>query len=92
MCHFVPFGSRAWKLLTADLPEARPTANSATIIGKQIEGWNVEQISLVGGTSCLTGIEKAIETRLGVPVYKPKNPMFVTPLGIALNCKQEERY
>ena len=64
----------------------------ATIISRQIEGRNVSQISLVGGTSCLTGIEKAIETRLGVPVYKPKNPMFVTPLGIALNCKQEERY
>ena len=64
----------------------------ATIIKGQIEGRNVEQISLVGGTSCLTGIEEAIEKRLDVPVYKPKNPMFVTPLGIALSCKQEERY
>ena len=64
----------------------------ATIIRGQIEGWNVDSISLVGGTACLTGIEDAVEKRLGIPVYKPKNPMFVTPLGIALSCKQEERY
>ena len=25
----------------------------------------------------------------GVPTHKPKNPMFVTPLGIALSCKPE---
>ena len=64
----------------------------ATIIRGQIEGRNVESICLVGGTSCLTGIEGAIEKRLGIPVYKPKNPMFVTPLGIALSCKQEIMY
>ena len=64
----------------------------ATIIRKQIEGRNVESICLVGGTSCLTGIEGAIEKRLGIPVYKPANPMFVTPLGIALSCKQEIMY
>lgn len=64
----------------------------ATIIRHQIEGRNVDSICLVGGTSCLTGIEKALEKRLGIPVYKPKNPMFVTPLGIALSCKQEEMY
>lgn len=64
----------------------------ATIIRKQIEGRNVETVCLVGGTACLTGIEGAVEKRLGLPVYKPKNPMFVTPLGIALSCKQEEMY
>ena len=64
----------------------------ATIIKRQIEGHDVDSICLVGGTACLTGIEKALEKRLGIPVYKPKNPMFVTPLGIALSCKQEEMY
>ena len=64
----------------------------ATIIRRQIEGHDVDSICLVGGTACLTGIEKALEKRLGIPVYKPKNPMFVTPLGIALSCKQEEMY
>ena len=64
----------------------------ATIIRRQIEGRNVDSICLVGGTACLTGIEGAIEKRLGIPVYKPKNPMFVTPLGIALSCKQEILY
>ncbi len=64
----------------------------ATIIRGQIQGRNVDSICLVGGTACLTGIEKAIEKRLGIPVYKPQNPMFVTPLGIALSCKQEEMW
>ncbi len=64
----------------------------ATIVKKQIEGWDVDSICLVGGTACLTGIEGALEKRLGLPVYKPDNPMFVTPLGIALSCKQEEMY
>jgi ethanolamine utilization protein EutJ len=64
----------------------------ATIIRGQIEGRSVDSICLVGGTACLTGIEGAIEKRLGIPVYKPKNPMFVTPLGIALSCKQEIMY
>ena len=50
----------------------------------------VKEIYLVGGTCCLTGIESIIEKRTGLPTRKPQNPMFATPLGIALNCKQLE--
>ena len=50
----------------------------------------MEEISLVGGTCCFTGIEEMIEKRTGIYTHKPKNPMFVTPLGIALSCRQEE--
>ena len=51
---------------------------------------DVPQLVLVGGTSCLTGIEKEIEQLTKIPTYKPQNPLFVTPLGIALNCVAEE--
>ena len=61
----------------------------SSIINEHIKDYNVKEISLVGGTSCLTGIEKIIEKQTGVPTYKPQNPMFVTPLGIALSCTQE---
>lgn len=61
----------------------------AHIINQHVKGYDVEQISLVGGTCCLTGIEDIIEKKTGIFTHKPKNPMFVTPLGIALSCTQE---
>lgn len=61
----------------------------ASIISKHIEGYDVREISLVGGTCCLAGIEKIIEKQTGIFTHKPRNPMFVTPLGIALGCTQE---
>jgi len=61
----------------------------ASIISKHITGYNVEELILVGGSACLDGIEDIIEKRTGVPTRKPKNPMFVTPLGIALSCLGE---
>lgn len=61
----------------------------AYIINQHIKDYDVEQISLVGGTCCLTGIEDIIEKKTGIFTHKPKNPMFVTPLGIALSCTQE---
>ncbi len=64
----------------------------ASIISQHIKDFDVQEISLVGGTSCLTGIETIIEKQTGVSTHKPRNPMFVTPLGIALGCTQEGRY
>ena len=62
----------------------------SSIITNHVSGDPVEEISLVGGTCCFTGIEEMIEKRTGIYTHKPKNPMFVTPLGIALSCRQEE--
>ena len=71
------------------MPVVRPVIDKvATIISRHIEGHDVDAIALVGGTCCFTGIEGVIEKRTGVPTHKPKNPMFVTPLGIALSCKE----
>lgn len=62
----------------------------SSIITQHISDYDVQELSLVGGTCCLTGIEKIIEKKTGVFTHKPENPMFVTPLGIALSCRQEE--
>lgn len=71
-------------------PVLKPVIEKVSaIISQHIEGYDVEQLSLVGGTSCLQDIEKTIEDRTGIFTHKPRNPMFVTPLGIALSCKQE---
>ncbi|ALS38399.1 ethanolamine utilization protein EutJ [Enterococcus rotai] len=61
----------------------------SSIIIQQTQGYNVEGIYLVGGTACLKNIETIIEKVTGIPTYKPTNPMFVTPLGIALSCTDQ---
>ena len=75
------------------MPVLKPVVEKvASIINYHIKGHDVKQIVLVGGTSCLTGIEDIVEKQTGIPTYKPANPMFVTPLGIALSCGQEIIY
>ncbi|PHR28811.1 MAG: ethanolamine utilization protein EutJ [Desulfotalea sp.] len=70
------------------LPIVRPVVQKmASIVKKHIAGHKVSEIYLVGGTCCLTNMEKIMEKEIGLPVYKPANPFLVTPLGIALNCK-----
>lgn len=72
------------------LPVLKPVIEKvSSIISRHIAGWEVDGIYLVGGTCCLTGIEGIIEKKTGIPTYKPGNPMFVTPLGIARNCTAE---
>lgn len=72
------------------LPVLRPVVEKiATIINQHIKGHDVKEISLVGGTCCLTGIEGIIEKKTAIFTHKPQNPMFVTPLGIALSCTQD---
>ena len=73
------------------MPVLQPVIEKvSSIISQHIKDFDVQELSLVGGTCCLTGIEDVIQKRTGVFTHKPKNPMFVTPLGIALSCGQEE--
>jgi ethanolamine utilization protein EutJ len=70
------------------LPNIKPVVQKvASIIKRHIKDYEVSDIYLVGGTCCLTEIEKLIEKETGIPTHKPANPMFVTPLGIAMNCE-----
>ena len=73
------------------LPVLRPVMEKVSaIISDHIAPHDVQAIALVGGTCCLTGIEEVIGKKTGIYTHKPKNPMFVTPLGIALNCRVED--
>lgn len=45
-------------------------------------------IYLVGGTSCFPGIVEVIAAETGLEVALPVNPLLVTPLGIALDCRR----
>lgn len=69
------------------LPILKPVIEKVgSIINIHVKDHHVKEISLVGGTACLEGIEEVIEKQTKIYTYKPKNPMFVTPLGIALSC------
>jgi ethanolamine utilization protein EutJ len=72
------------------IPVLKPVVEKiASIINQHVKGYDVSEISLVGGTCCLAGIEDIIEKKTGIFTHKPENPMFVTPLGIALSCTQD---
>ena len=72
------------------LPVLKPVVEKvSSIINQHIKNYQVDGIYLVGGTCCLTGIEGIIEKKTGITTYKPRNPMFVTPLGIALSCTKD---
>jgi ethanolamine utilization protein EutJ len=60
----------------------------ASIVNQHLKGQSVDTLYLVGGTSCFPGIETVIEHETGIPVARPKNPLLVTPLGIALSCAE----
>lgn len=71
------------------MPVVAPVVEKmGTIVRQHLQqaGTPVKHLYLVGGTSCLPGMEDIIARETGMPVYKPVNPMLVTPLGIAMYC------
>ena len=65
-------------------PIVRPVMEKvASITERHINGYDIEKIVLVGGSSAFTGIDDVIEEYTGLPTDVPYNPLFVTPLGIA---------
>ena len=74
------------------VPVLKPVIDKvSSIITAHIEGHQVDDLSLVGGTCCFAGIESMIEQKTGIRTHKPHNPMFVTPLGIALSCAAQKQ-
>ena len=71
-------------------PIVRPVMEKVgTIIAKNISGYDVQQITLVGGTALFPGIAGVIEEVVGRPTQVVHNPLFVTPLGIAMHDQEE---
>jgi ethanolamine utilization protein EutJ len=57
----------------------------ATIIRRQIAGYPVKTIYLVGGTVVFPGMADVVEEITGIKTIIPGAPLFVTPLGIAMH-------
>jgi ethanolamine utilization protein EutJ len=67
-------------------PVIRPVMEKvATIINRHIAGHRVDKLYLVGGTCSYPGMDEVIQEMTGIETFLPGNPLFVTPLGIAMN-------
>lgn len=62
-----------------------------SIVHQHIQGFDVKDIYLVGGTTCLPEFEQIVEKQTGVTTWKPENPFLVTPLGIAISALEAEK-
>lgn len=70
------------------LPLIEPVMEKvATIVARHIAGYDVKVIYMVGGTSMFPGIGQVMERITGVKTTVPPRPLFITPLGIAMNDK-----
>ncbi|WP_339120648.1 ethanolamine utilization protein EutJ [Fusobacterium nucleatum] len=56
----------------------------AAIVKKYIKDYKVKDVFLVGGACSFDGSKSIFERELGLNIYKPYMPVYITPLGIAL--------
>lgn len=67
-------------------PVIRPVMEKVgTIVRRHIAGHKVDKIYLVGGTCAYPGMNEVIQEVTGIEAVLPGNPLFITPLGIAMN-------
>lgn len=63
---------------------ARPTLQRVSdIVASHINGYDVNNIILSGGTCCLPGIDGVFAKELGLEIMLPSQPLMFTPLSIA---------
>ena len=69
-------------------PSLRPVMEKvADIILRHVKGRSVPSIVLVGGTSAFPNMAEVVQDYTQIPTWVPPNPVFITPLGIALHDK-----
>ena len=67
-------------------PVIRPVMEKVgTIVRRHIARHKVDRIYLVGGTCAYPGMAQVIQEVTGLETLLPGNPLFITPLGIAMN-------
>jgi Ethanolamine utilization protein EutJ (predicted chaperonin) len=57
----------------------------ASIIQRHLADRNVQNITLVGGAVAFPGFADVVTDVTGIPATVPSRPLFVTPIGIAMN-------
>lgn len=70
----------------------RPTLEKmASIAEAALVGYDVPAVYLVGGSSSFPNAPDVFAYRLGRPVVRPLEPLFVTPLGIPMKELRDDR-
>ncbi|MCE5193240.1 MAG: ethanolamine utilization protein EutJ [Candidatus Cryosericum sp.] len=57
----------------------------ATIVSRHVEAYHPKRIYLCGGSARFPGMDRVIEEVTGIETIIPGEPLFVTPIGIAMN-------
>jgi ethanolamine utilization protein EutJ len=66
-------------------PLVRPVMEKvASIIARHVTGRQVDALTLVGGATAFPGMAGVIQEYTGLPTQAVSRPLFVTPLGIAM--------
>ncbi len=87
----IPFEqAEALKINPAEQPRLFPTVRPVmekvgSIVARHVAQHPVDCLTLVGGTCAFIGMAQVVEEYTGIPTTMPTRPLFVTPLGIAMN-------
>jgi ethanolamine utilization protein EutJ len=66
-------------------PVVRPVMEKVgNIVQRHIAGRRIEKLYLVGGTCAFPGMAEVLAEYTGLETFLPGNPLFITPLGIAM--------
>jgi len=66
-------------------PVVRPVMEKvASITSRHIQDRQVSSITLIGGASTFMGMADVLQSYTGIPAFALENPVFITPLGIAM--------
>ncbi|MBN2045193.1 MAG: ethanolamine utilization protein EutJ [Anaerolineales bacterium] len=69
-------------------PTVRPVMEKiSSIVSRHIDGRDTPEIVLVGGTSKFHRTAEVVEDFTGISAWVPAHPEWVTPIGMAMNCK-----
>lgn len=67
-------------------PSVKPVMEKvATIVSRHVARFNPKRIFLCGGSARFPGMARVIESVTGIQTVIPGEPLFVTPIGIAMN-------
>jgi len=73
-------------------PLIRPVMQKvASITSRHLKGRSVDQITIVGGTACFPGLAQVVEEYTGIPTQVPEEPLFITPIGIAMHDQNSSK-
>jgi ethanolamine utilization protein EutJ len=69
-------------------PTVRPVMEKvAAITARHVQGYDVLAVYLVGGTCKFPRMAETMRDYLDLPVHLPGDPLFITPMGIAMHHK-----